>query len=230
MSNTKKPVSSPQHSENEKNPDNQDNLEQGLSRRGFLRAAAAVTGGAALAAGGNMTARAAQMDHSTMQHAMHGAQHGHDMNKYGSMMFMEGHSMKPGQVIEPPGSPSDDEVEYKVFDVDVRIIEHEILPGIKAHMFAFNGQVPGPEFHVTEGDWVKVNFTNHTEEMHTIHWHGVVVPYTMDGVPMVTQDPVHPGASQTFRHPLVSLPLEYPSACGVGDARRFYYSPQGRTA
>mgnify|MGYP005655873749 CR=1 FL=1 len=54
-------------------------------------------------------------------------------------------------------------------------------------MFAYNKQVPGPEFHVEEGDWVKVNFKNNTEEMHTIHWHGLVLPYTMDGVPMVTR-------------------------------------------
>jgi len=127
------------------------------------------------------------MDHSTM---------GHDMGEYGTMMYREGHKMEPGLIIEPPGSPADDEVDYREFDMDIRIVEHELLPGVKTHMFAFNGQVPGPEFHVDQGDWVKVNFTNHTEEMHTIHWHGVVLPYTMDGVPMVTQDPVHPG--QTF--------------------------------
>jgi len=185
-----------------------------LSRRHFLRAAAAVTGGALTAAtaasirtqdtghadhvmagiemnhGGQAAMESTAMDHTVMKH---------DIDKYGSMMFREGHAMKPGQVIEPPGSPSPGEVEYKVFDVDVRIVEHEILPGIKSHMFAFNGQVPGPRFEVSEGDWVQVNFTNNTEEMHTIHWHGMVLPYTMDGVPMVTQDPVHPGDTFVYR-------------------------------
>lgn len=168
-----------------------------LSRRRFLQTAAAVTGGTL--ATHQLAASAATMDHSqhsmdsmTMDHA------GHQMAQYSTMMFMK-HKMEPGRVIEPPGSPGDHEVEYKVFDIEVRIVEHEIVPGVKSHMFAFNGQVPGPEFHVNQGDWVKVNFTNLTEEMHTIHWHGMVLPYTMDGVPMVTQDPVHPGETFVYR-------------------------------
>lgn len=169
------------------------------SRRHFLRTAAAITSGSALIAGSSFSASASEAGNREMGHTGHDAHAGHTMNSYGSMMFMEGHRMKPGQVIEPPGSPSPTEVEYKVFDIEVRIVEHEILPGIKAHMFAFNGQVPGPEFHVMEGDWIQVNFTNNTEEMHTIHWHGLVLPYTMDGVPMVTQDPVHPGDTFIYR-------------------------------
>jgi len=174
-----------------------------LSRRNFLKTAAAVTGGTALA-NSQLAAQAAEAAKPAIPdgsaHAAHSMGHaGHQMDQYGSMMFMEGHSMKPGQIIEPPGSPSPGEVNYKVFDIDVRIVEHEILPGIKTHLFAFNGQVPGPEFHVNEGDWVQVNFTNRTEEMHTIHWHGVILPYTMDGVPMVTQDPVHPGDTFVYR-------------------------------
>ena len=136
------------------NPDA--SVAQGLSRRDFLRAAAAVTGGTAIASS-NLAAQAAEVSKQAMasggEHAAHATGHAsHQMGQYGSMMFMEGHSMKPGQIIEPPGSPSPSEVNYKVFDIDVRIVEHEILPGIKTHVFAFNGQVPGPEFHVTEGD------------------------------------------------------------------------------
>ncbi len=163
-----------------------------VTRRNFLRGVIAGTGTAALTAGATVIARAQEVEQSL--HA------GHQMDKYGSMMFMKDHSgHMMGGAIEPPGSPADSEVNYKEFDMDIRIVEHEILPGIKIHMLAFNGQVPGPEFHVNEGDWVKVNFTNNTEEMHTIHWHGIVLPYTMDGVPMVTQDPVHPGQTFVYR-------------------------------
>ena len=111
-----------------------------MSRRGFLRSTAAATGGAVAATAAMAAARAEEVLASAKTAAGKGMDHaamGHDMSRYGSMMFMEGHSMKPGQVIEPPGSPSPDDVKYKVFDVDVRIIEHEILPGIKSHMFAF---------------------------------------------------------------------------------------------
>ena len=170
------------------------------SRRSFLKKAAIATGGA-IAAGKAVAASTGTVDHSAMGHGvMDHAAMGHNMDQYGSMMFMKDHSgHMMGGKIEPPGSPADHEVNYKEFDIDIRIAEHEILPGIKAHMFAFNGQVPGPEFHVNEGDWIKVNFTNNTEEMHTIHWHGIVLPYTMDGVPMVTQDPVHPGQTFVYR-------------------------------
>ena len=105
-------------------------------------------------------------------------------------------------------------------------MEHELVPGVSLPVFAFNKQVPGPLFRVQENDWVKVNVTNNTEEMHTIHWHGLDVIYTMDGVPMVTQDPIHPG--ETFclplsgtpgRHAFLPLPLEHAAAHDVGPAR-----------
>lgn len=165
-------------------------------RRGFLKMAAAAGSGAiAATASSTSYAKTVKPNHS----AHHKSKAGGQANKYGSMMFMEGHKHKSGRLIEPPGSPSPTDVDYKVFDLDIRIVEHEILPGIKLHLFAFNGQVPGPEFHVNEDDWVQVNFINNTEEMHTIHWHGITVPYTMDGVPMVTQDPVHPGDTFVYR-------------------------------
>ncbi|MGD8785184.1 MAG: multicopper oxidase domain-containing protein [Thioalkalispiraceae bacterium] len=168
------------------------------ARRNFLLNAVAATGSAALAASSNIASGAeAASKMSTMDHSAHA---GHQMAGYESMMFSSDHSQHlMGGKIEPPGSPADDEVDYKEFDMDIRIVRHEILPGIKIHMLAFNGQVPGPEFHVNEGDWIKVNFTNKTDEMHTIHWHGITLPYTMDGVPMITQDPVHPGQTFVYR-------------------------------
>jgi len=172
-----------------------------ITRRGFLRAAGALTGGAVLAASSQKLSAAQTADpgHSGHDMSKHG---GHSMpatGGYQSMMFMQDHGMQGSRIIEPPGAPSPTEVEYKVFDLDVQIVEHEIVPGVKSHMFAFNGQVPGPEFHVNEGDWIQVNFTNKTEEMHTIHWHGMELPFYMDGVPMVTQDPVHPGDTFVYR-------------------------------
>ncbi|MDH5544932.1 MAG: multicopper oxidase domain-containing protein [Gammaproteobacteria bacterium] len=165
-----------------------------IERRDFLKKAATFTSGTLIASSASTTY--AENSHDAHKHT--GDHAGHQMAEYSSMMF-EKHQMQPGRTIIPPGSPPPEEVDYKVYNVEVRIVEHEILPGIKTHVFAFNGQVPGPEFHVTEGEWIQVNFTNHTEEMHTIHWHGLVLPYTMDGVPMVTQDPVHPGETFVYR-------------------------------
>ena len=84
------------------------------------------------------------------------------------------------------------------FDIDLTISVHEIVPGIKIHAFTYNGTYPGPEIRVPEGDWVQVNFTNHTAEAHTIHWHGIMLQNEMDGVPNGTQWGVVNG--QTFKY------------------------------
>ena len=59
--------------------------------------------------------------------------------------------------------------------------------------WTYNGQVPGPEIRVREGDIIRVVLKNFLPEDTTIHWHGVPVPNAMDGVPDVTQRAVPPG-------------------------------------
>lgn len=81
---------------------------------------------------------------------------------------------------------------WKEFELYIDITVHELAPGMKVNVLAFNDQVPGPEIRVQEGDYVRVKFKNKTELNHTIHWHGMHVPWRMDGVPLVTQLPVMP--------------------------------------
>lgn len=162
-----------------------------LSRRDFLRTAAA-------AAGGVMAAASAASAHATGPEA-YGVSPPHEYGSgQGSMMYMPEHSMI-GAKTNPPGAPPDDAVPYREFYLSFDLVEHELLPGVKFPVFAFNSQVPGPVFRVQENDWIKVNVRNNTEEMHTIHWHGVDVIYTMDGVPMVAQDPIHPDETFVYR-------------------------------
>ncbi|GIV59194.1 MAG: hypothetical protein KatS3mg043_0283 [Rhodothermaceae bacterium] len=66
-------------------------------------------------------------------------------------------------------------------------------------MYGFNGQYPGPLLHVPERATVVVHFTNQTTWPTAIHWHGVRLDNRFDGVPGVTQEPVMPGASFTYR-------------------------------
>jgi FtsP/CotA-like multicopper oxidase with cupredoxin domain len=84
------------------------------------------------------------------------------------------------------------------FDIELEISTHEIVPGIRIHAYKYNDTYPGPEIRVTEGDWVLVNFTNRTTEIHTIHWHGIFLANEMDGVPNGTQWGV--GYNQTFKY------------------------------
>jgi len=83
--------------------------------------------------------------------------------------------------------------DVKEFNLYIDIYQHEIVPGVNVHTLAFNDQIPGPELRVKKGDKVRVVFKNKTELNHTIHWHGMHVPWRMDGVPYVTQMPVMPG-------------------------------------
>jgi FtsP/CotA-like multicopper oxidase with cupredoxin domain len=169
------------------------------SRREFLKVAAgAAAGGVASVAAAATSHGAAGATGPAAEAYGVSAPHGAYDSGSGSMMYMPGHSMI-GARTNPPGAPADDQVEYREFDLSFDVAEHELLPGVKFPVFAFNGQVPGPLFRVQENDWIKVNVRNNTEEMHTIHWHGVDLIYTMDGVPMVNQDPIHPDEVFVYR-------------------------------
>ncbi len=93
---------------------------------------------------------------------------------------------------------------WKEFEINIGITEQELAPAMKIHTLAFNDMVPGPEIRVKQGDKVRVKFKNNTNLNHTIHWHGIYVPWRMDGVPYVTQMPVMPG--QEFIYEFIAEP------------------------
>ena len=66
-------------------------------------------------------------------------------------------------------------------------------------MLAYNGSIPGPLIKVPQGAEITLKFTNNTDVDSTIHSHGVRVENKFDGVPDVTQDPVKPGQSFTYK-------------------------------
>jgi FtsP/CotA-like multicopper oxidase with cupredoxin domain len=58
----------------------------------------------------------------------------------------------------------------------------EVVPGIVYPAWVYNGRIPGPTLRATEGDRVRINFTNGSNHPHTMHFHGFH-PGSMDGVP-----------------------------------------------
>ena len=58
----------------------------------------------------------------------------------------------------------------------------EVAPGVFFPAWTYNGRVPGPTIRATEGDRVRIRFTNTTPHPHTIHFHGIHSA-AMDGVP-----------------------------------------------
>lgn len=86
----------------------------------------------------------------------------------------------------------------KVFRLEAAPYTWNVAPGVKKQAFAFNGTVPGPTIRVIEGEKIRVVVTNKMTTGTAVHWHGMVLPHKMDGVPGVTQAPIEPGQSMTY--------------------------------
>ena len=62
----------------------------------------------------------------------------------------------------------------------------------------YNGTIPGPILRVREGQRLRVRLTNQLDEPTTVHWHGMILPNAMDGVPGLTQAPVPSGGEYLY--------------------------------
>ncbi|MGD9712091.1 MAG: multicopper oxidase domain-containing protein [Thermomicrobiales bacterium] len=88
--------------------------------------------------------------------------------------------------------------QVKEFTLVAEEIDWELQSGITVKAWAYNGQVPGPEIRVTEGDLVRVTFVNRLPAASTIHFHGVNLTPDMDGPVGLNQAAVEPGESFTY--------------------------------
>jgi CopA family copper-resistance protein len=62
-----------------------------------------------------------------------------------------------------------------------------------------NGTVPGPLLRLREGQDITLNVTNRLSETSSIHWHGILLPPEMDGVPGVSFPGIEPGTTFSYR-------------------------------
>ncbi len=90
----------------------------------------------------------------------------------------------------------------KEFHLIAEPVVREIAPGMKANLWGYNGQSPGPTIEVVEGDRVRIFVTNKLPEHTSIHWHGQRLPNGMDGVTGLTQPGIQPG--KTFVYEFVA--------------------------
>ncbi|MGB1409715.1 copper resistance system multicopper oxidase, partial [Alloalcanivorax venustensis] len=65
-----------------------------------------------------------------------------------------------------------------------------------------NGSLPAPTLRWREGDTVTLNVTNYLPVTSSIHWHGLLLPFQMDGVPGLSFDGIAPGETFTYRFPI----------------------------
>jgi FtsP/CotA-like multicopper oxidase with cupredoxin domain len=129
---------------------------------------------------------------------------GHDHSHAAS-----GHAAMVGPDVPAPGGPNDlDSLllpspalpgrrgrvrEYDLLALDKTI---EVAQGVEFNAWTYNGTVPGPIIRATEGDLLRVKFTNGGSHPHTIHFHGIH-PANMDGVFEI----VEPGGDFTYEFP-----------------------------
>ena len=73
---------------------------------------------------------------------------------------------------------------------------HFSVGGRSGHACTVNGTLPGPIIRLKEGQKVRLSVTNALKEDSSLHWHGVLLPFQMDGVPGVSFPGIKPG--QTF--------------------------------
>ncbi|MGH8223020.1 MAG: copper resistance system multicopper oxidase [Woeseiaceae bacterium] len=90
-----------------------------------------------------------------------------------------------------------DPVRYREFDLAIGRVPL-VIGDRRAAAIGLNGTVPGPLLRFREGDRITLNVTNELTEDSSIHWHGLMVPAGMDGVPGISFPGILPG--ETFRY------------------------------
>ncbi len=99
------------------------------------------------------------------------------------------------RVIGPP-SPVEGP---RVIDLTIQEVPFRV-GGRTGRATAINGTVPGPLLRFREGEEVILRVTNRLKEDTSIHWHGLLVPFDMDGVPGVSFPGIRPGETYEYRY------------------------------
>jgi FtsP/CotA-like multicopper oxidase with cupredoxin domain len=156
-----------------------------ISRRGFVGTAAALAGAAVVSGRAQAAAipEAVTTETATMQPPL-APQSGQD---YQPVVTLNGWTL-----------PWRMNGEWKEFHLVAEPVVREMAPGMKAHLWGYNGQSPGPTIEAVEGDKVRIFVTNKLPEHTTIHWHGMLLPCGMDGVGGLTQPHIKPGKTFVY--------------------------------
>jgi len=89
-------------------------------------------------------------------------------------------------------------------DIHLRIA-HQMLrvDGRESHAIGINGTVPGPLLRLREGQKLRIHVENALDEDSSIHWHGLLLPFQMDGVPGISFPGIAPRSTFTYEFPVV---------------------------
>jgi CopA family copper-resistance protein len=87
------------------------------------------------------------------------------------------------------------------FDLTIDRAEFRV-DGRLGRAIAVNGTVPAPLLRWREGDTVTLRVHNRLDEETSIHWHGILLPFDMDGVPGISFPGIAPGETFSYRFPV----------------------------
>ncbi len=89
-------------------------------------------------------------------------------------------------------------------DITLRIAHQMMtIDGRQSHAIGINGTVPAPLIRLREGQTVRLHVENTLDEDSSIHWHGLILPFHMDGVPGVSFPGIRPRSAFTYEFPIV---------------------------
>ncbi len=106
-------------------------------------------------------------------------------------------------------------------------IDHQMVnfTGKDVMAMTINQGIPGPVLRFQEGKHAVIHVKNEMDVETSIHWHGLLLPNYMDGVPYLTTPPILPGGSITYHFPLLhSGTFWYHSHTGLQEQKGIYGS------
>ena len=105
-------------------------------------------------------------------------------------------ALQPLWALASPGQPT----VLAGTDFDLRIARTPVnITGKAVNAFTVNGSLPGPILRWREGDTVRIRVRNALAETSSIHWHGLLLPANMDGVPGMSFDGIAPGGDYLYQ-------------------------------
>lgn len=107
-----------------------------------------------------------------------------------------------GKSMEAAGSLSE-LVATDVGGIDLFLEWKDLLVGGRpGRTISINGSIPGPVIRMKEGEEAIIRVHNRLDESTSIHWHGILLPFDMDGVPGISFPGIDPGETFTYRYTL----------------------------
>ena len=109
-------------------------------------------------------------------------------------------------------------------DVTLRIAHQMMrIDGRDRHAIGINGHAPAPLLRFREGQRARIHIVNELDEETSLHWHGLLVPFQMDGVPGISFPGIPARSSFTYEFPLLQAGTYwYHSHSGLQEAMGLY--------